>query len=330
MVGSSMDLEKGKTLATFRKQLSDIQYKDITQILKPSIKNICVMEKTGSGVTYTYEILYLEDGRIYEIILSVDSDKEGKYSKDVKMAAQKIAFNNATKRMQDELGMPNISIMDWDEPFSRKDWEDDNRTAAALMSNKLFIFFGYASSKYANTEYKDEASVYIMLDPLLRLRLGVKDVELYKLSKKDHTLSQANATTTAFNSPSGMAAYLNRHLYKSYLGQLNSRYNFSILGNTSFEKSSIEFVTRKNELYIKMHIPKNGECDYGIREVKAEYNTFSTLYVGAKGEKYLSLAFNHEFACNGITYKNIDVSIPYIENNNTFNEIILKLKEYSK
>jgi|GEM_PF-4917333 hypothetical protein len=133
----------------------------------------------------TYELYYLPDGRIYEIVLSIDSDKERKQPVDVTMMVQKIAFNNVCNSLSTELGSPTISAFDWDPPYSKADWEDDLKTASALANNKLFVYFGYVSSQYADTPYKDEASVYVTLDPLLRVRMGVKDVELFKLAKED-------------------------------------------------------------------------------------------------------------------------------------------------
>jgi len=186
-VGNAMNLEKGKTLNEFRQSLLNSNHTDITQDVKPDAKNVCIMEGTNKGLTTTYEIYYLGDGRIYELVVSLDTDKEGKYRDrpDVKLQVQRIAFNNISNSLHKEFGKPTISIMDWEEPYTKKDWEDPVRTAAALMSNKLFILFAYVSSKYKDTEYKDEPSIYISLDPLMRVRMGVKDVELYKLLKKD-------------------------------------------------------------------------------------------------------------------------------------------------
>jgi hypothetical protein len=148
MKGKVMDLRTGKTLETFRQQLLDAHYKDITEVLKPKLKNVCVMEGYNKNVAITYEIYYLPDGRIYELVMSMDTDKEGKENVYTKMTMQKIAFNNISNALYKELGSPTISEMQWDAPYTSKDWEDAERTAAALTSNKLFIFFGYVPTKY--------------------------------------------------------------------------------------------------------------------------------------------------------------------------------------
>lgn len=185
LAGNALDLRNGKNLTEFRAQLEKAGYKDITAVLKPKVKNVLVMEGNNKGATNTFELYYLPDGRIYEIVMSVDSDKDRKYSRSVTMQVQKIAFNNVSNALYKELGSPEIKEMQWDEPYTQADWEDHAKTAEALASNKLFVFFGYVSSKYLNTEYKDEPTIYITLDPLLRVRMGVKDIELFKLHKAD-------------------------------------------------------------------------------------------------------------------------------------------------
>jgi hypothetical protein len=186
MLGKNLDLVQGKTLEGYRKSLLANNFKDITQESNRNEKNLVIMEGISKGMTMTYEIFHLKDGRIYELVLSLDSDKENKYKPDVKLMAQRIAFNNVSNALYKELGKPNISIMDWKEPYTQADWEDHAKTAAALINHKLLILFGYASAKYDKTEYEGEPSLYISLDPLLRIRMGVKDVELYKLYKNEN------------------------------------------------------------------------------------------------------------------------------------------------
>lgn len=178
-----LDLESEKKLYDLKKMLLEADFKDVTQIIKPSINNVCILENIANGASIIIELYFLPDQRIYEIGIRIDGDKELRYGIDVKMFAQKIGFNNVSKKMVQELGMPNISVMDWDDPYSSKDWDDDTKTAKALMTNKLFIFFGFVSSEYENTEFENEASIYLSIDPLLRINVGVKDVELYKLLK---------------------------------------------------------------------------------------------------------------------------------------------------
>ncbi len=181
-----MDLEKGKTLTEFSDYLIKNKFQDVTDVIKPKIKNVRILETINSqGVATTYELYYLKDGRIYELVMSIDSDRETKYGVGVKMAVQRIAFNKVSNKIHEELGSTTISVMDWEEPYSQEDWLKDDRAAAALAENKLFIFFGYVSDKYKGTSMEDEPSVYITMDPFLRVRIGVKDIELAKLLPKN-------------------------------------------------------------------------------------------------------------------------------------------------
>ncbi|AWO00326.1 hypothetical protein DLD77_00685 [Chitinophaga alhagiae] len=175
--GTLMDLENSKSLEPYSQKLLAAGFRDVTDSVKPKISNVRLLERVQRGASTMYELYYLPDGRIYELVMSIDGDKSTRYGAATKMGAQKIAFNKVSNTIYKELGSPTMSAMEWEQPYSRADWEDDARTAAALMQNKLFVFFGYVSDRYKGT---DDASVYITLDPFLRVRIGVKDIELSK------------------------------------------------------------------------------------------------------------------------------------------------------
>jgi hypothetical protein len=79
-------------------------------------------------------------------------------------------------------------------------------------------------------------------------------------------------------------------------------YKFDVKGSLDMDKPSIRFITKQNILYIQMNIPKNGYCDYGLKEVKAKWTGQS-----GSGESYFYYTFEYNYQCEPNTYKNLYV-----------------------
>ncbi|RZL46759.1 MAG: hypothetical protein EOP00_14010 [Pedobacter sp.] len=82
----------------------------------------------------------------------------------------------------------------------------------------------------------------------------------------------------------------------------NPAYKFDVKGSIDMDKPSIKFISKQNVLYIQMNIPRNGQCDYGLKEVKAKW----TGQAG-QGDGYFYYTFAYEYICEPNTYKSIYV-----------------------
>lgn len=85
-------------------------------------------------------------------------------------------------------------------------------------------------------------------------------------------------------------------------GDGDKSYRMAVTGKTSFERSSLEFVVKDDKIQLRMNIPLNGTCDYGLTNVDAK---LSGQY--GTGPKYFYVAFKYFRECNDIRYQNIYV-----------------------
>ena len=115
--------------------------------------------------------------------------------------------------------------------------------------------------------------------------------------------STTNASASSeynFATVEDLAAALNKGIRSARINFQDPSYSFNITGQTSFTYSSIEFYTKNNKMYIKMNIPQNGRCDYGMKETEA----IITGQYGLGGDRFY-IAFQYEYSCNDIDYKTI-------------------------
>lgn len=96
------------------------------------------------------------------------------------------------------------------------------------------------------------------------------------------------------------AAQLNRGLLFGKINFQSPNYRFNTLGKTDFDRSSLEFVTKNNQMYLRMNFPRNGTCDYGLKETKA---ILTGQYGSGGGQFYI--AFKYDYSCNSEEYKTI-------------------------
>jgi hypothetical protein len=166
----------------------------------------------------------------------------------------------------------------------------------------------------------------------MRVRMGVKDLELFKLLSSSNTGGPSKPAESGpdLSTAQKLADYLNSKMWRVTLEAPNSTYEFNILGKIDFDRKSFKFTAKDNMLYIKMHIPKNGECDYGLKEIRAEYKTngHMTDTGGGTTKYYYSIEFNFPYECNGTKYSYLDIMVPH--HSATHNEpMAAKVKECS-
>ncbi|WP_316785256.1 hypothetical protein [Pedobacter frigiditerrae] len=132
---------------------------------------------------------------------------------------------------------------------------------------------------------------------------------------KEGTTTSSSSTTTPTASPVAtpttietyysakeIADAMNANITSANIGFASPNYKFGVKGSMNMDKPSIRFITRDNVLYVQMNIPRNGECDYGLKEVKAKW----TGQTGS-GPSYFYLTFDYLYNCNGKDYKGVYV-----------------------
>ncbi len=133
---------------------------------------------------------------------------------------------------------------------------------------------------------------------------------------KESTTSNSSTTSTTpsvsppistptienYYSAKEIADAMNANIGWADIGFSNPTYKFEVKGSMNMDKPSIKFITRENVLYVQMNIPRNGECDYGLKEVKAKWTGQS-----GSGSTYFYLTFDYVYNCNGQNYKSVYV-----------------------
>lgn len=107
-----------------------------------------------------------------------------------------------------------------------------------------------------------------------------------------------------FSTPARFADSVNKWIRYAHIGFADGdkRYRMAVTGKTSFEKSSLEFVVKDDKLHLRLNIPQQGTCEYGLSNVEAK---LSGQY-GA-GPNYFYVAFKYLRECNDIKFENIYV-----------------------
>lgn len=107
-----------------------------------------------------------------------------------------------------------------------------------------------------------------------------------------------------FGTVKAFADSINKYIRYAHIGfgDGDKRYRLAVTGKTSFEKSSLEFVVKDDKLLLRLNIPQQGTCEYGLSNVEAK---LSGQY-GA-GPNYFYVAFKYLRECNDSKYQNIYV-----------------------
>lgn len=154
------------------------------------------------------------------------------------------------------------------------------------------------------------------------------------------TTKATSGNSNAFKSPSPkydlstaqkFADILNANLNRAYISARGtySVYDFTVLGKTDLTKRSLSFIAKEGELYVKMNIPMNGECDYGLKTEKARFINNCTL-----GLDKLCKQLKYEYTCNEKLFKDIIVAFPRTKEDDKqeylFQAIVAKFRECCK
>jgi len=119
-----------------------------------------------------------------------------------------------------------------------------------------------------------------------------------------------NATSNArtinvsetYYSAKQIAAAMNQKMFKATLGNEGSSYKFEVFGSMNLDKRSIRFIDKNGILYLQVNIPRNGQCDYGLKEFIAEYGGTTGW-----GDDYFYLIFAFDYECSNTLYKSLNV-----------------------
>jgi uncharacterized protein (TIGR02145 family) len=174
------------------------------------------------------------------------------------------------------------------------------------------------------------------------LRQYLKENALYVRCIKNNVPSNmssepatpANSKKYDLSTSQLMADFMNANMGRAEISSARETpYYLTVKGKTSFVEKSVAFMAKGNRLYIKMHILKDGECDYGIKEIEATYLGYSGLAIGS-GKNYMgyvNFKFDFTYECNGRQFKDIAISIPdSIMSNKYLGEFNAKMKMYCK
>jgi len=102
-----------------------------------------------------------------------------------------------------------------------------------------------------------------------------------------------------------IADAMNAKMSSAQISRKTPSYEFEVFGKMDLDKRSIRFITKENVLYLQINIPRNRQCDYGLKEVKANWLGF-TSYTG--DHFYIPLQFVYE--CNDIKYEGLQIGFP--------------------
>ena len=100
--------------------------------------------------------------------------------------------------------------------------------------------------------------------------------------------------------------FMNGQIMFAYINTGLSIYEFKVLGKTDFDKKSFEFIEKSGKLYLKMHIPRNGNCDYGLKEVLAEF-TGESGKGSSGGKEQFYFKFKYTYTCESKIYNGLYV-----------------------
>lgn len=184
-----------------------------------------------------------------------------------------------------------------------------------------FIQIGLIEDKFENTYYFQNKS--------RDLKIKISEIHVVGYIK-GYTIYVYGSNVNLGNDESDAKSYLNKHpekkitsrqkfefinaqvlvdtlnhtIIKAGIGFSNPVYNFDTFGKTNLDNRSIEFFTKENKLQIRMNIPRNGVCDYGMKEIAAKYSGSGTVEY-SNGKRGFYLKFKYSYSCNETTYEEL-------------------------
>ncbi len=138
------------------------------------------------------------------------------------------------------------------------------------------------------------------------------------------TPAPGRVSNPAFNysTVDNLADSLNKLVRSARINFQNPSYSFSITGSNSTVHSSIRFFSKNNQLYIRMHIPEKGDCEFGVKETKA----ILTGQTGSGPDRFY-IAFKYKYACDSYAYETIVANF-YRRDNGQKEAVLAAVKKY--
>lgn len=134
-----------------------------------------------------------------------------------------------------------------------------------------------------------------------------------------------------FSTAQKFADVLNANMSTAHIGAAGnySVYDFRSLGKIELAKRSVAFMEKDGELYVRINIPMNGDCDYGLKTFKVKFLNNCTL-----GMDELCVHIGMEYECNDKKFKDLLVAFPRREKEyakeDLYHAIVAKFKECCK
>ena len=138
-------------------------------------------------------------------------------------------------------------------------------------------------------------------------RSGFYILVVYKPMEKTATSSYD------FSTAQSRADFFNDKMVSAKINSSNPTLDFNAFGKTDFDRRSIEFIAKNGLVYLKLHLPRNGSCDYGLKEILAEKNGQSGTVQFSNDTRGYYIAFKYSYTCNNLGYKDLYVTISGIQ-----------------
>jgi hypothetical protein len=174
------------------------------------------------------------------------------------------------------------------------------KAVAEIKDNSAFTYSSEkASGNGKLTYYKYKGHSMSTNDNYYRVTMWPKEPETSSSTSTTTTIKPSTSITSTsspenYYSAKEIADVMNANMQSANIGFASPNYKFEVKGSMNLDKRSIRFISKANVLYLQMNIPRNGECDYGLKEVKAKW----TGQTGS-GSSYFYFTFDYAYSCNG-------------------------------
>lgn len=180
----------------------------------------------------------------------------------------------------------------------------------------LYLVFNYQYKCKGNT-YTD---LYFFFDYLS------KDFETRTVSKISACCKwEKPKGVYDFTRMQTFADTLNATLRSARINKVEPYYNFTILGKTDLVNRSIQFITKENNLYLRLNYPAS-DCNTGTKDVAVNFsgNSGTSAPDAKTGKSYLYYEFDLIYQCMGTKFNGVYV---FLENRSKQfeDQIMLKL-----
>jgi len=123
--------------------------------------------------------------------------------------------------------------------------------------------------------------------------------------------TSSNINSDYYYSAKEIADAMNARIDSAIIGYSTDKYRISVHGTMDLDRRSMRFITKENVLYLQLNIPRNGDCDYGLKEIKARL-----IGPQRRGSDYFYFSFDYLYKCQGKVYSCVVV---YFHPNEGFN-----------